>query len=124
MSAVGRALSVLNRLAGSELIDKMGLRGPAQAMAYRAVKNGYSLGDAAAKRFKSLTQLAKAEHLPPAATRELFDLTFTEEQEMIRDSAGRSTDCSQASIGSRWRCMRIRSYCGMQPHWFLRAPVK
>jgi len=89
MSAVGRALSVLNRLAGSELIDKMGLRGPAQAMAYRAVKNGAMIGDAAAKRFKSLTQLAKAEHLPPAATRELFDLTFTEEQEMIRDSAGR-----------------------------------
>lgn len=89
MSAVGRALSVLNRLAGSELIDRFGLRGPAQAMAYRAVKNGVVLGDAATKRFKSLTQLTKAEHLPPAKTRELFDLTFTEEQDMIRDSAVR-----------------------------------
>jgi alkylation response protein AidB-like acyl-CoA dehydrogenase len=89
MSAVGRALSVLNRLAGSEFIDRFGLRGPAQAMAYRAVKNGVVLGDAASKRFKSLTKLGKAEHLPPAATRELFDLTFTEEQDMIRDSAQR-----------------------------------
>ena len=87
MSAVGRALSVLNRLAGSELIDRFGLRGPAQAMAYQAVKNGVVLGDAATKRFKSLTKLAKAEHLPPAATRELFDLSLTEEQQMIRDSA-------------------------------------
>jgi alkylation response protein AidB-like acyl-CoA dehydrogenase len=82
-------LSVLNRLAGSEIIDRFGLRGPAQAMAYQAVKNGFSIGDAASKRFKSLTKLAQAEHLPPAATRELFDLTFTEEQDMIRDSAQR-----------------------------------
>ena len=89
MSAVGRALSVLNRLAGSEIIDKMGLRGPAQAVAYQAVKNGFVIGDAASRRFKSLTKLAKAEHLPAAPARELFDLTFTEEQEMIRDSAER-----------------------------------
>jgi alkylation response protein AidB-like acyl-CoA dehydrogenase len=89
MSAVGRALSVLNRLAGSEFIDRFGLRGPAQAMAYRAVKNGVVLGDAASKRFKSLTKLAKAEHLPAAPTRELFDLSFTEEQDMIQDSAAR-----------------------------------
>lgn len=89
MSAVGRALSVLNRLAGSEIIDRFGLRGPAQAMAYSAVKNGYAIGDAATKRFKSLTKLTQAEHLPPAKARELFDLTFTEEQDMIRDSAQR-----------------------------------
>ena len=89
MSAVGRALSVLNRLAGSEIIDRFGLRGPAQAVAYQAVKNGVVIGDAATRRFKSLTKLAKAEHLPAAPTRELFDLTFTEEQDMIRDSAQR-----------------------------------
>ena len=89
MSAMGRALSVLNRLAGSDIIDRFGLRRPAQAMAYRAVKNGVVLGDAAAKRFKSLTKLANAEHLPHAPTRELFDLTFTEEQDMIQDSASR-----------------------------------
>ena len=65
MSAVGRALSVLNRLAGSELIDRIGLRGPAQAMAYRAVKNGVVIGDAAAKRFKSLTQLGQGRASPP-----------------------------------------------------------
>jgi alkylation response protein AidB-like acyl-CoA dehydrogenase len=89
MSAMGRALSVLNRLAGSELIDRIGLRRPAQAMAYQAVKNGVVLGDAATKRFQSLTRLAKAEHLPAAKTRELFDLSFTEEQDMIQDSAAR-----------------------------------
>jgi alkylation response protein AidB-like acyl-CoA dehydrogenase len=87
MSAMGRALSVLNRLAGSEIIDRFGLREQAQAVAYHAVKNGVVLGDAAQKRFKSLTQLAKAEHLPPAKTREMFDLNFTEEQGMIRDTA-------------------------------------
>jgi alkylation response protein AidB-like acyl-CoA dehydrogenase len=89
MSAMGRALSVLNRLAGSELIDRIGLRRPAQAMAYQADKNGVVLGDAATKRFQSLTRLAKAEHLPAAKTRELFDLSFTEEQDMIQDSAAR-----------------------------------
>lgn len=87
MSAMGRALSVLNRLAGSEIIDRFGLREQAQAVAYHAVKNGVVLGDAATKRFKALTKLAKPEHLPPAKAREIFDLSFTEEQGMIRDSA-------------------------------------
>ncbi|MET0594025.1 MAG: acyl-CoA dehydrogenase family protein [Polyangiaceae bacterium] len=84
---MGRALSVLNRLAGSEIIDRFGLREQAQAVAYHAVKNGVVLGDAATKRFKALTKLAKADHLPPAKAREIFDLSFTEEQGMIRDSA-------------------------------------
>jgi alkylation response protein AidB-like acyl-CoA dehydrogenase len=89
MSAIGRTLSVLNRVAGSEFIDRMGLRKTAQALTYRAARDGIALGNAAARRFKAVTERAQPGRLEVAKGNDRFDLNATEEQEMIRQSAAR-----------------------------------
>ena len=91
MSAIGRTLSALNRFAGSEVVERFGLRRPAQAIAYHAVKEGFAVGSAAARQWKAVTALAAPSRLatPPATGKDRFDLNVTEEQQMIRDSAQR-----------------------------------
>src|SRR5215831_15477282 len=91
MSAIGRALSVLNRMAGSTWVDRMGLKQPVEALAYRAARDGLAVGAAASRRFKAIRRLAAAEVAPAAAPRapDAFDLNISDEQQMIKDSAQR-----------------------------------
>jgi alkylation response protein AidB-like acyl-CoA dehydrogenase len=89
MSAIGRTLSVLNRLAGSELVDRFGLRGPAQVFAYRAVKNGLTLSNAAARKFQAVSKLTKPARLAAPPSIDRFDLNLTEDQRLIQETAER-----------------------------------
>ena len=84
--AQGFALNVLNRFAGSDLADKLGLRKPVEKSAYTLTKTGFRLVATAARQFKG-QKLDKAARLAqPGHTTDLFDLNITEEQQMIRDS--------------------------------------
>ncbi len=85
--AVGYALTALNRLAGSGLVDRMGMRRLMERMAYSLTKSGFRVITTTARAFQSSGKLGKAERLKaPGVTRELFDLNITDEQQMIRDS--------------------------------------
>ena len=85
--AVGYALSALNSLASSDVLDKIGLRKFVERMAYTLTKTGFQVLTTSARAFKSTQKLDKPERLKaPGITRELFDLNVTEEQQMIRDS--------------------------------------
>lgn len=85
--AVGYALTALNRLAGSSLIDRMGMRRLTERMAYSLTKSGFRVITTTARAFQSSNKLNKPERLKaPGVTKELFDLNITEEQQMIRDS--------------------------------------
>lgn len=85
--AVGYALTALNRLASSEMLDKVGMRKTAEKLAYRLTKGGFQVLTTTARTFKSSKKGGKAQRLnAPGHTRDLFDLSVTDEQQMIRDS--------------------------------------
>jgi hypothetical protein len=89
-SPIGHALSALNRLAGSELLHRFGLYEPAQKIAYQASRNGFRAASTVARQFKSVRKLVAPERLArPERKSDLFDLSISDEQRMIRDTAQR-----------------------------------
>jgi alkylation response protein AidB-like acyl-CoA dehydrogenase len=83
---MGLGLRALTRLAGSQLIDRMGLRAPAQRALYRTTKTTTRAAATAGRTFASATRRGAPARLRPGETRGLFDLTPTDEQEMLRDA--------------------------------------
>ena len=85
--AVGYALSALNRVASSSMLDKMHLRKPVERLTYQITKGGFQVISTTARTFKPKKSSNKPERLTaPGHTTDLFDLNITEEQQMIRDS--------------------------------------
>ncbi|MED5432045.1 MAG: acyl-CoA dehydrogenase family protein [Pseudomonadota bacterium] len=85
--AVGYALTALNRLASSDVLDKLGMRKSVERLAYTLTKGGFQVITTTARTFKSSKPGSKPERLnAPGHTKDLFDLGVTEEQQMIRDS--------------------------------------
>ena len=85
--AVGYALTALNRLASSEVLDKMGMRKSVERLAYTLTKGGFQVITTTARTFKSDKPGKKPARLnAPGHTRDLFDLGVTDEQQMIRES--------------------------------------
>ena len=86
-NAVGYALTALNRLACSEVLDKIGMRKSVERLAYTLTKSGFQVLTTTARAFKSASSGNKPQRLAaPGHTRDLFDLGITDEQQMIRDS--------------------------------------
>lgn len=84
---VGYALSALNRLAGSAILDKLGLRKFVEHLAYTLTRTGFEVATTGARTFNARQKLDKPQRLTaPGVTTTLFDLNITEEQQMIRDS--------------------------------------
>lgn len=85
--AVGYALTALNRLASSDVLDKIGMRKSVERLAYTLTKGGFQVITTTARSFKSGKPGNKPERLnAPGHTRDLFDLGITDEQQMIRES--------------------------------------
>jgi len=84
---IGMTLSVLNRIAGSEAAERLGLRKPIERFAYQATRTGFAAAGAAARQFKAVQKLLQPERLPrPESVPDLFDLTETEQQQMFRET--------------------------------------
>lgn len=85
--AVGYALGAMNKLASSDILDKVGLRKIIERLAYTLTKTGFRVLTTTARAFKATQKLDKPQRLhAPGQTTDLFDLNITEEQQMIRDS--------------------------------------
>lgn len=85
--AVGYALNALNRLASSDVLDKVGLRKLVERLAYTLTRTGFQIITTTARTFKTKQQLDNPQRLnTPGETTSLFDLSITEEQQMIRAS--------------------------------------
>ena len=107
---ISQALSALNKLAGSELVHRLGLYQPAQRVAYTASKEGFRAASAVGRQFKAVQKRVKPERLPrPDRQSDLFDLSVSEEQEMVRDMASRFAREVLLDIASRF-CGRAASY--------------
>jgi alkylation response protein AidB-like acyl-CoA dehydrogenase len=87
---IGHALAALNKLAGNELVHKLGLYPRAQKIAYRASRDGFRAASALGRQWKSVQKLVRPTRLPsPERKSDLFDLSISEEQQMIRDMTQR-----------------------------------
>lgn len=83
---MGLGLRALNRLAGSPLIDRLGLRKASERLVYQAAKGGFRSAGAVGRSFSAAQKLIKPARLRTGAAPELFDITPTEEQQMLREA--------------------------------------
>ncbi len=81
-----RGLRLINRVAGSSAIDRLGLRKPMETLLYQGAKNGFRTAGAAARTFAATQKLLRPARLGAARGAELFDLSPTEEQQMLREA--------------------------------------
>jgi alkylation response protein AidB-like acyl-CoA dehydrogenase len=83
---MGRGLRVLNRVSASPLIDRFGMRKQAEQLLYLASKNAFRAAGAAGRQFAAVQKLAKPERLAKVPPRGLFDLTPSDEQQMLKEA--------------------------------------
>jgi alkylation response protein AidB-like acyl-CoA dehydrogenase len=81
--SMGLGLRALNRLAGSEVVDRLGVRRPAERVLYRATRDGFRVAGRAGRTFAAGTRLATPARQRPSGGTGLFDLTPTDEQQML-----------------------------------------
>lgn len=84
----GGGLSLLSRIARSDVIDSLKLRKPLEKMLYQGSKRGFQLAGATARAFKPAGQ-GPRQRLDAPPRSDLFDLSLTDEQQMVRDSVQR-----------------------------------
>src|SRR5437588_4060410 len=82
--AVG--LRALNRFASSPVVDRLGLREPAERFLHGASKTTARTAASAGRTFAAAQKLGRPARQPSAKPRVLFDLTPTDEQQMLRES--------------------------------------
>ncbi|MFC6159416.1 acyl-CoA dehydrogenase family protein [Kribbella jiaozuonensis] len=81
--AIGVGVALLNKLARSRAIDRFGLRKPAERAVFEATKTGFRTAGAVSRRFSAVSKLAAPSRLPAARGTGRFDLTPTEDQQMM-----------------------------------------
>lgn len=81
---MGLGLAALSRLAGSRTLERSGLREPVQNLVSAATRNGFKVAGAASRTFSSSRKRGGDATRPaPAEDKGLFDLTPSEDQQMI-----------------------------------------
>ena len=84
---IGMAMATMSKIASSPIVERMGLRETIEKLTYQSTKNGFQAMGAASRQFKSVTKLIKPERLEaPTQPKSQFDLSLSEEQQMMRDS--------------------------------------
>jgi alkylation response protein AidB-like acyl-CoA dehydrogenase len=90
--SMGVALRTLNKLAGSSLLDRIGIRKQFERMVFTTTKGGFRSATTAARTFKAAQKLGKPARQKTGKPRGLFDLAPDDEQQMfqeaVRDFAG------------------------------------
>src|SRR5947209_9995496 len=79
-------LRALNRLASSELVDRFGLREPTEWLLHGASKTTMRTAARAGRTFATAQRLSSPARQPRARPSDRFDLTPSDEQEMLSDS--------------------------------------
>jgi hypothetical protein len=82
--AVG--LRALNKIASSDIVDRLGLRDQAERLLHETTKTTMRTAATAGRTFAAAQKLSRPARQPKARRSDLFDLTPTDEQQMLRDS--------------------------------------
>ncbi|HKG38205.1 MAG TPA: acyl-CoA dehydrogenase family protein [Conexibacter sp.] len=84
--SMGLGLRALGRIAGSDVVDRLGVRKPAEKVLYRATRDGFKAVGAAGRTFKAVNGNGKPKRLSTTVNKGLFDLTPSDEQQMLQES--------------------------------------
>jgi len=87
--SMGYGLRALNRLAGSDLLDRIRLRKQVEKALFQGTKNGFRGATAAGRAFRATQSLGKPARQKKGKSKGLFDLTPDDEQQMFQE-AGRA----------------------------------
>lgn len=79
---MGVGLVILNKIASSQVIDRLGLRKAAERVLYQGARNGFVAVGAAQRTFKKVSG-SGAGVRPVRRASDMFDLTPTDDQQMI-----------------------------------------
>jgi alkylation response protein AidB-like acyl-CoA dehydrogenase len=88
MNPMAIGLRAVRTLAGSPVLDKLGLRDEAQRVLYRASRDGFKAATTAGRTFNAAGKLGRPARLKTAAGGDLFDLTPDDEQQMLVEAFG------------------------------------
>lgn len=89
MNPMGVALTLARKFAGSDLAERFGLRSPAERAVKTIVREGFRAAQSASKGIAEARRKLDPQRLENAQAPLLFDLSLTEEQQMIVDSTAR-----------------------------------
>jgi alkylation response protein AidB-like acyl-CoA dehydrogenase len=84
--SMGFGLKALNRLAGSDLLDRMKIRKQVERLVYSSSKNGFRTATAAGRTFKKAQKLGKPARQSAGKPKGLFDVTPDDEQQMFQEA--------------------------------------
>jgi alkylation response protein AidB-like acyl-CoA dehydrogenase len=82
---MGLGLRWLGRLAGSDLLDRLGIRKGVERTLYNGTKNGFRSATVAGRSFKAAQKLTGPARQAPSKPRSLFDITPDDEQQMLQE---------------------------------------
>jgi alkylation response protein AidB-like acyl-CoA dehydrogenase len=83
---MGLGLRTLNRLAGSELLDRTRLRKPLERALFQGTRGGFRTVGAACRTFIAASRLARPVRQARSRSGDLFEVTLDEEQQMLREA--------------------------------------
>ena len=81
--AMAWGLALINHLARSDRLDRLGLRPTAERAAYHATRTGMGTAATFARAFAAANRLTGPQRLPNPPHADLFDLTPTQDQQML-----------------------------------------
>jgi len=82
----GVVLRSLGWLAGTELLDRVGLRKAVERVVFQGTKGGFRTATVAGRAFKATQKLGKPARQAAGKPRSLFDVTPDEEQQMFQEA--------------------------------------
>ena len=84
--SMGYGLRALNRLAGSDLLDRIRIRKQVEKALFQGTKNGFRGATAAGRTFKAAQRLGKPARQKKGKSTGLFDLSPDDEQQMFQEA--------------------------------------
>jgi alkylation response protein AidB-like acyl-CoA dehydrogenase len=85
---MGFGLRALNRLAGSDLLDRIRMRKQVERALFQGTKQGFRSATAASRSFKAAQKLGRPARQPHAKAGGLFDIAPDAEQRMLQEAVG------------------------------------
>ncbi len=85
---MGLGLRALGGLSGLEVLDRTGLREPMKKLIFRASRDGFRTATVAGRAFSGAASLGRPARQRTGGDPGLFDLTPTDEQEMLQEAFG------------------------------------